>query len=318
MALIQRQKMAVRTASALLALYLIFKRLAAPISKGIFLYIYLLPFEPVIAKHMYWAVLLLGGWCNAPFFEKGRSGRNSQLIHDRRIIWATYLGLLFEMHRDNSFLGSFQWIQWISRLASGNTFLLLYLLSVTVNYSSKRARALRTSASLFLESFLVMSDLFFRAKFFEAQDWIYENQNFIKELATQYVNTLAVYVTSQLLFGVVVKLVRGSFLFTWRYKSFYIFLFGLLVQKTWEKLREHRYRYRYEQSTNNQTSTTLLRYKYTPLPTSRHVRLLLLHARHPAGTVKCSLIPVLLEDAPRFEAMSYTVCATNFLRNRNC
>ncbi|PMD20017.1 HET-domain-containing protein, partial [Hyaloscypha hepaticicola] len=47
-------------------------------------------------------------------------------------------------------------------------------------------------------------------------------------------------------------------------------------------------------------------YEYMALPTTRHITLLLLYPRHPKGPVKCSLIPVLLDHAPSFDAISYT------------
>ncbi|PMD13100.1 hypothetical protein NA56DRAFT_586193 [Hyaloscypha hepaticicola] len=48
------------------------------------------------------------------------------------------------------------------------------------------------------------------------------------------------------------------------------------------------------------------RYIYKRLPTSRHVRLLLIYPRHPDASIRCSLIPVSLEQPPYFEAVSYT------------
>ena len=66
---------------------------------------------------------------------EGRSPGSGQDIFDRRIMWATYLGLLWELRRENSFLGSFWLVQWVSRLGFSNTFLLLYGLLVAYIWS---------------------------------------------------------------------------------------------------------------------------------------------------------------------------------------
>jgi hypothetical protein len=64
--------------------------------------------------------------------------------------------------------------------------------------------------------------------------------------------------------------------------------------------------------------TALPIYEYMPLPTTRHIRLLPLHPRHPKGPVKCSLIPLLLDYAPRFGAISYTVRPNILPLKPNC
>ena len=264
-----------------------------PISMGFFLYISSLPISAELAKLMRWvALLLLGCWFNAPPFEdlfQGRSPRSAQIMLDRRITWAIYVGLLWGMPTHNAFLRSFCSIQWISRLGSSNTFLLLYGLFVAASFS-KTARAFWTSTFFFFEYISVIFRLFLRSKFFRAQNWFRRNQNLVKELV----------------WGL-------GFFPAFDFRYFFVFLVGLLIHKRWGKVREHLYQH--ERPINNGTSTHP-KYKYAPLPTG-HVRLLLLHSRHPTGPVECSLIPVLLAHAPHFEAMSYMVCPTTHVVNEN-
>jgi hypothetical protein len=218
------------------------------------------------------------------------------------ISWAVFLYILFRL------------IQWISLLAFIKQSLVLC--SLLVAGSSRTVRAflfhkpalIRPVSGIFSD----LSGLCLRMLFFEAQDSIRQNQDFIAELVKQYIITFIQCLAIYLLLGSVEKLIWGSFWFNY---VFFVFnLFVLLIRNTKDKWGEHRYRL--WQSPNERTATHI-RYKYMPLPTPRHVRLLLLHSRHPTGPVKCSLIPVLLEHAPRFEAISYTVCLTISLSNQN-
>lgn len=91
------------------------------------------------------------------------------------------------------------------------------------------------------------------------------------------------------------------------YLYFLVNSVGILILKVWETLREHRHR---DGQPKNEPTARFSKFEYTPLPTSRHIRLLILHSRHPSSPVECSLIPVLLEYAPRFQAVCYRVCPT--------
>jgi hypothetical protein len=47
-------------------------------------------------------------------------------------------------------------------------------------------------------------------------------------------------------------------------------------------------------------------FRYSPLQSPRHIRLLILHRRLPSEPVSCSLVHFSLDHAPRYEALSYT------------
>jgi hypothetical protein len=86
---------------------------------------------------------------------------------------------------------------------------------------------------------------------------------------------------------------------------------GYMIQVAWlvfrntkEKYQIHRFSPPRLQQTEVSKATPV--YIYTPLSTDRNIRLLLLHRRHPDDHVRCSLIETPLNEAPKFEAMSYT------------
>ncbi len=295
-----------------LCLYLISKRLAAPASRGLLLYILGLPIAARLFPYFRWVSILLGGWCNAPSikdFVEGRSPRSVQVIFDRRIMWATYLGLLWEMRRENSFLRSFWLIQSISQLGFSNTFLLLYGQLVGYIWSSKGARDWWNQGYVFLEHIGTTSVLFLRFKFFRVQNWIHRDRNVMTAL---YFTTMTTFLLTQVIFGVVTKVVWGFISIT--YRHFLINSVAILILKIWETWTEHRHR---NGQPKNEARASFSTYKYTPLPTSRHIRLLILHSRHPSSPVECSLIPVLLEYAPRYQAVSNRLCQTTLLFHKN-
>jgi hypothetical protein len=109
-------------------------------------------------------------------------------------MWATYLGLLWELRRENSFLGSFWLVQWVSRLGFSNTFLLLYGLLVAYIWSSNGARIWWNQGCVFLEHISTVSGLFLRFKFFLVQDWIHRDRNVMRALAVRYLTTMTTFV----------------------------------------------------------------------------------------------------------------------------
>jgi hypothetical protein len=306
MTLSRNKQLSVHIASARLAFHLISRKLQLliPIPKPefVFLYILSLPFAPAINKYpisIITTIVLRFG----TFLWRRYSHRDNRNDTDRAIIFVIYNVLMLETYRDGSILRNLWLIRWLSRIPSSNRSLALYLMlwlairSVTPAYYnfatiSAVARVLADASKLCLAAF-----------FFDAVDSIRQNRVFIVDLIRQWIYTSVICTAFHILSGCGVKLVQGHFWFDYRV---------LLYSTLWFLLRGTRDmwgddRYRIYQLPNART-VTYPRYKYSPLSTTRHFRLLLLYSRHPKDPVKASLIPVLLEDAPRFEAISYTVC----------
>jgi hypothetical protein len=293
------EKVNVRIASGNLALRLLSKRISSRISSALFLYILTLPLDAQVPKNISSVILFVGTLCSTHLLFG-----NYQASVDRWITWTIYFGLKLGI---GSVLGSFWPMQWIIQLVSTTKTLVLCGLFVAVLCALYRTRKLISLIIPLTEFLFDMFTLWLRFVFFLAQDTIYENLDFLAALGVQYVITLIQYVAIHMVLSVITKLIWGSFWFN--YKFFLLALFCLWVRNTKDIWDNNDY---YLWGTPEESTRTHERYIYTPLPTSRHVRLLLMYPRHPDASIRCTLISVSLEHSPYFEAVSYTVRSFNF------
>jgi hypothetical protein len=306
------ERISIQVASTLLSLHLIPKRLSSSISWGVVMYSLHFPLRAQISQKF--GLIVFGQiiWCAIPLWE-GFNHRNFQTVIDRSVISSTNLTLLFGFHRDDSFLPNYRLIQWISRISSSRESWVICVLFVAVCYSSNAASAFvlyRWFSFVGIFGYLhVRTSLFLRKMFFDAQGWIYRNRRFFQDLTTKCIVNFFEYLVYFLLIRGVMKLIWGYNLFSWFGSSYYLIpvYCWILVRNTSQIEQRHRYS---SCTSGTKAEATYPSYEYHPLLTPRHIRLLLLHPRHPSGPVKCSLIPISLDDAPNFEAISYTVCYT--------
>lgn len=310
MILSRYEKLSIHVASALIAVHLIRKEseLLIPIPKLriIFLYALSLPYAATITAYRLPITTLLVCWCTALFWLR-LFYREFQRDIDRTIILNFYQFLALETYREGSFLANSWLIRWLSRLTSSKLSLATCLVvglairRVTPSYSRNFAY-FSASARAISDSFrLVSSHLFF-----EALESFRRNSRFLVDLIKRWADTCFTCIGCQLLVGCAVKLVNGYF---WlRFEVLIYITLWFIYRNTRDMWEDPRYR-RYQAP--SEPTATYPGYSYSPLPSPRHFRLLLLHSRHPRSLVKASLIPFLLEDAPRFEAISYTVSYTN-------
>jgi hypothetical protein len=295
MALSINEKVNVYIASGNLALRLLSKRVSSCIYEALLLYILTLPLDTLVPKDISSVIRCMGVLYRVGDF---------QTSVDRWIIWTIYFGLKFGIGR---ILGSFWPIQSIIQLVSTTKLLMLCGLCVAILYVLYRTRK---RIPLIIPGTKLMFDVFtlwLHFGFFHAQDRIYENLDFLAALGVRYVVTLIRYAALHMVLSVIIKLIWGHFWF--KYKFFLLVLFFLWVGNTKDMWDDGDY---CRWGPPEESTRTHERYRYTRLPTSRHVRLLLMYPRHPDASIRCSLIPISLEHSPYFEAVSYTVRSFNF------
>lgn len=152
-----------------------------------------------------------------------------------------------------------------------------------------------------------MFTLLLRFMFFDAQDEIYENLDFLAALGVRYVITLIRYAALHMILSVIIKLIWDCYWFN--YKYFFLVLFCLWAGNTKDMWDDGDY---CRWGPPEESTRTHERYIYKRLPTSRYVKLPLIYPKHPNASIRCTLIPISLKQSPYSKAVSYTVRSFNF------
>jgi hypothetical protein len=306
MALVHTHRLQLRVASSLLALRLVWAHVFSWISFGVFLYVMNLPLADQVANNftlaISGAIIFFGG-----SLQQDNTRKNLKKVGRHLASCGVYYFLVYLTHTNGSALGEYHLIRWLVRVSSTKE---AWITTMAFSAAMTMSNRLSSNTLYFWSSVTRASSLFYQLSslalheaFFKLQDWIYSRRRFFAGFAFRQLKHLCYHL-----------ILQGLLKFAWKsdisWLDWELYMMDVCCVAfadafiTWTQYHQvvcQQKRFPVEKQP---------KFKYERLPSSRHIRLLLFHPRSPTGPVRCSLVPTLLERAPYYEAMSYTVsCA---------
>jgi hypothetical protein len=300
----------IRAASTQLALYKASTKFFDWMLWVVFLYIFTFSVASETSKYWKMCVVFALVWSTLQQTDgRIRLRRPFLSILDRGVPLTILFILNYLTYRYDTFLHQYRIFKWLSYLASSTMACLASFVISSLISASKLLQSFttywwfKTIATLrFFKSLIVLF----------AYEMFIDHGQFMWGITLECIKGLGKYLGIHFLLIGYFKIFWGYNDGPWFYGNYFFWqacwFMGKHGIKIWEKQqRENRSRTKFYRSEEKFHLWSHHPYRYKPIPSTRHIRLLLIHARHPLGPIECSLVPVPIDDAPMFEAISYTV-----------
>jgi hypothetical protein len=197
-------------------------------------------------------------------------------------------------------------VRWLTRLAAsraGSVALWIYLPALYLTKGAILYRFFQLGG--YLRTKHTIATIVVQQAFVDGLEWLQRNMTALRQLTQTFIIGIC---QQALIYVAITGLLR---LFINRNLGL-IYFSAFSCQLSWCMVGILRGRLKHIEWDNRATTLEHVspgtpRYVYTPLPNDgRTIRLLLLHPRYPKGLVQSSLLRTTIDNAPRFEAVSYT------------
>jgi hypothetical protein len=303
---LRRHSWSIIVASASLSFRVASTTITSYISQALFLYAINLILANEVANNLRLTVISCIPWFSQPFREKGPTRDAARELVNRLIPYTLYLALTVTIHRDGWILHDIYFTRILLKV-SFSRLVIPYAGFTLVRTAFPAVTSVLVAAWFFICSFARYYWIMLRKVLAET---FFDYQDFLSDLVAKYLINSLEHLIYHLLLRGLIKAIWGYSAHTWFNSFWYLMqvLYGF-VQTTRTALEQYKYSYSPSRDNlrirNQATLDNLPEFEYTALPEG-HVRLLLLHPRHPDNEIRCSILVTPLTTAPRFEAMSYT------------
>ncbi len=303
-------QVSLRAASTQLALYKASTKIFGWMSWAVFLYIFNFLVASETSKYWKRCIVLALLWSTLQQIDgKIHLRRPFLSILDRGVPLTILFILNYLTYRDDTFFHRYQIFRWLSYLASSTTARLTsFVISLLISASN-----LPQSFTAYWWFKIIATLRFFKSLIvLFAYEMFIDRGQFVWGITLECIKGLGKYLGIHFLLIGYCKKVWGYDEGPWFYGNYFFWQacwfmgkHGIEISKRQQK--EDRLLAKFYRSEDKCHLWSRHPYRYCPIPSTRHIRLLLIHARHPLSPIECSLVPVPIDDAPMFEAISYTV-----------